>query len=44
MKKLAVAMLLVSLVLVLSACNTIRGAGKDVQKAGEVVEDAASKN
>lgn len=44
MKKLAVAMLLVSLVLVLSACNTIRGVGKDVHKAGEVVEEAASKN
>mgnify|MGYP000072951285 CR=1 FL=1 len=44
MKKLSVAVLLVSLVLVLSACNTISGAGKDVQKAGEVVEDAASKN
>ncbi|WP_045726655.1 MULTISPECIES: entericidin A/B family lipoprotein [unclassified Xanthomonas] len=27
----------------LSACNTVAGAGKDVQKAGEKVEDAASK-
>ncbi|MBL0719625.1 entericidin A/B family lipoprotein [Piscinibacter sp. Jin2] len=27
----------------LSACNTIAGVGKDVQKAGEVVEDAAKK-
>ena len=26
----------------LSACNTIAGAGKDVQKAGEKVEDAAN--
>ncbi|WP_407072234.1 entericidin A/B family lipoprotein [Solilutibacter oculi] len=25
----------------LSACNTIAGAGKDVQKAGEKVEDKA---
>ena len=25
----------------LAACNTIAGAGKDVQKAGEKVEDAA---
>jgi len=25
----------------LSACNTVAGAGKDVQKAGEKVEDAA---
>ncbi|CBA14800.1 entericidin A/B family lipoprotein [Xanthomonas albilineans] len=27
----------------LSACNTVAGAGKDVQKAGEKVEDAAAK-
>ena len=27
----------------LSACNTIAGVGKDVQRAGEVVEDAAKK-
>ena len=25
----------------LSACNTVKGAGKDVQKVGEKVEDAA---
>ena len=25
----------------LAGCNTIKGAGKDVQKVGEVVEDAA---
>lgn len=25
----------------LAGCNTIAGAGKDVQKAGEVVEEAA---
>ena len=28
---------------VLSGCNTVAGAGKDVQKAGEKVEDAAKK-
>ena len=27
----------------LSACNTIRGAGRDVSAGGEVVSDAASK-
>lgn len=27
----------------LTACNTIAGAGKDVQKVGEKVEEAASK-
>ena len=28
----------------LTACNTMAGAGKDVQKAGEEVEDAANKD
>ena len=28
---------------VLAGCNTIAGAGKDVQKVGEKVEDAAKK-
>ena len=27
--------------LLLSACNTVEGIGKDVQSAGEAVEDAA---
>ncbi|WP_206860131.1 entericidin A/B family lipoprotein [Lysobacter changpingensis] len=42
MKRL-MALLLLALFSVgtLSACNTIAGAGKDVQKAGEKVEDAA---
>jgi predicted small secreted protein len=43
MKKLSTALFLTSMVLVLSACNTISGVGKDVQKAGEKVEEAASK-
>lgn len=25
----------------LSACNTIRGAGQDIQRAGDAIEDAA---
>ena len=29
--------------LTISACNTIEGVGKDVKKAGEVVENAAKK-
>ena len=41
MKKLASVLLLVSIVLSLSACNTMAGIGKDVEKAGEVVQDAA---
>ncbi|MDY7537503.1 entericidin A/B family lipoprotein [Undibacterium sp. RTI2.1] len=30
-------------VVVLAACNTVQGIGKDVKKAGEVVEDAGRK-
>lgn len=26
----------------LSACNTIHGAGRDIQKAGEVIQDSAN--
>lgn len=42
MKRL-VALMMLSLfsVAVLAGCNTVAGAGKDVQKAGEKVEDAA---
>ena len=42
MKRL-VALMMLSLfsVAVLSGCNTVAGAGKDVQKAGEKVEGAA---
>jgi predicted small secreted protein len=31
------------LVLALSACNTVKGVGQDLQKAGEKIEDAAKK-
>lgn len=41
MGKLGVAMLLC--VVVLAGCNTVAGAGKDVQKVGEKVEEAAGK-
>jgi predicted small secreted protein len=41
MKKLVSAVLLVSFALSLSACNTMAGIGKDVEKAGEAVQDAA---
>ncbi|WP_449465542.1 entericidin A/B family lipoprotein [Stenotrophomonas humi] len=44
MKRL-VSLMLLSLfsIAVLAGCNTIAGAGKDVQKAGEKVEGAATK-
>jgi len=43
MKKLSSVLFLTSMMLALMACNTISGVGKDVQKAGEKVEEAASK-
>jgi predicted small secreted protein len=33
----------VSFMLALAGCNTVRGAGQDIQKAGTVIEDAAKK-
>lgn len=42
MKRLIVLMLLAMFsVGTLTACNTVKGAGQDVQKVGEKVEDAA---
>ena len=40
--KLALTVLVASLV-VLAGCNTMEGAGKDIQKAGEKLEGAAKK-
>ncbi len=34
---------LVASLWLLAGCNTIEGAGKDLQKAGEKIEDAAKK-
>jgi len=42
MKKSALALILASLY-VLAGCNTIAGAGQDIQKGGEKIEDAAKK-
>ncbi|HEV2748387.1 MAG TPA: entericidin A/B family lipoprotein [Allosphingosinicella sp.] len=36
-----IAVIALSSSLVLAACNTVEGAGRDVQSAGEAVEDAA---
>lgn len=44
MKRIAIASLLAILTLgLLTACNTVNGFGKDVQKVGEKMEDASSK-
>ncbi len=44
--KRAIALMLLSMfsVAMLAGCNTVAGAGKDVQGAGEKVEDAARRN
>ncbi len=36
-------LLLITLVLMLTACNTVRGVGQDVQKAGTAIENAVKK-
>jgi predicted small secreted protein len=33
---------LLASIMLLAACNTIRGAGEDIQKGGEKVQDAAT--
>ncbi len=43
MKKLLLIALGLVAVMSLSACNTMRGIGQDVQKAGTAIEDAAKK-
>ncbi len=42
MKSVA-ALLALSFALALAGCNTLRGAGQDIQKAGTVIEDVAKK-
>ncbi len=42
MKKIA-SLLLCVLAVTLAACNTIKGMGQDVQKAGSVIENAGKK-
>jgi len=34
---------LIAALLGLSGCNTVKGVGQDIQKAGEKIEDAAKK-
>lgn len=35
--------LLAMVVLFMAGCNTIEGAGKDIQRGGEAIEDAAER-
>jgi predicted small secreted protein len=41
--KTIVTLLTLSLTLMLGACNTVKGVGQDLQKAGEKIEGAAKK-
>jgi predicted small secreted protein len=43
MKITIFASVIVSLTVLLSGCNTVKGVGQDVQKAGSVLENAAKK-
>ena len=43
MKRLIAMTTTITLCLGLAACNTVRGIGQDVKKAGEVIEGAAKK-
>ena len=36
-------LLVVAAALLLSACNTVKGVGQDIQRAGEKIEGAAKK-
>ena len=41
--KTTIATFIVGLSLLLAGCNTVKGVGQDVQKAGSVLENAAKK-
>lgn len=42
--KLISTFLVLGFAFTLTACNTMAGAGKDIQKGGEKIEDAAESN
>ena len=43
MKRLIGAVLLASFAMALVGCNTVQGAGKDVERTGEKIQDASKK-
>ena len=43
MKKHCSVLITLAILLLLSACNTVKGMGQDLQKAGEKIEDVAKK-
>lgn len=42
--KILSTLLMLAFAVSLSACNTMEGAGQDIQKGGEKIEDAADRN
>ncbi|WP_447527461.1 MULTISPECIES: entericidin A/B family lipoprotein [unclassified Vreelandella] len=40
-RALAMGLLLLMTLLLVSGCNTIRGAGEDIEQGGSVIQDAA---
>ena len=43
MKSFTNRLLLLAVFVLLSACNTVKGVGQDIQKAGTAIEDVAKK-
>ena len=43
MKKHGLVLMALTLMLLVSGCNTVKGMGQDLQKAGEKIEDVAKK-
>jgi predicted small secreted protein len=41
--KTLISTLILAFCFAITGCNTIKGAGQDIQKAGEKIEDAAKK-
>ena len=41
MKKLLIMLVLLGAVLCVTSCNTLKGAGQDIENAGDAVKDAA---
>lgn len=39
--RIALGMVAITLLVSLAACNTVEGAGKDLEKGGEKIQDAA---
>lgn len=42
MKKLSALIAVIAMTFAVAGCNTVKGVGKDVEKGGEKVQDAAS--